>query len=165
MVAVHDASERPETARRQTYSRFNVGGKGRGGGGGGEAGEGLLQSQAPAVSRKGKARGMQLRLGACGLNVRGDVLNRADALGSRDDDDNDDDGDDKTKKAGGWSPGSVSRTIIYESHYRDAPRPETFSNGARPDDAYPPSRIALRLPKSMYRQISDYRRDAVTAAR
>jgi len=132
---VHDTSERPETARRQTYSRFNVDSKGARGGGGG--GEGLLQSQAPAVSRKGKARGMQLRLGACGLNVRGDVLNRADALGSRDDDDNDDDGDgdDKTKKAGEWSPGSVSRTIIYESHYRDAPRPETFSNGARPDDA------------------------------
>jgi len=36
------------------------------------------------------AREMQLRLWACGLNVRGDVFNRADALGSRKYDDNDD---------------------------------------------------------------------------
>lgn len=61
----------------------------------------LRAAGACGLSRGGEeARGMQLRLGTCGLNVRGDVFNRADALGSRD---YDNDVDDKTKKAGNRS--------------------------------------------------------------
>lgn len=77
----------------------------------------------------------------------------------------DGDSDNDDEEEGGRSPSSVSRAIIYESHYRDAPRPETFSNGVRGGGGEGATMCAgpanARFSESMYRQISDYRRDAV----
>lgn len=85
-------------------------------------GEDRSQPQAPAVSRRERRSSEDAAetLSLLGLNVRGDVFNRADALGSReydkDNEDNDNDGgvdDNDNEEEGGRCVAEFS----FSSHY------------------------------------------------